>query len=70
MTTVADLVAKLGFKVDDSGFNKFKNSLQAFQSVVREGIKDLREYAKEAQKISKDCVAEKSYNMYVGEIIE
>ena len=24
----------------------------------------------EAQKISKDCVAEKSYNMYVGEIIE
>ena len=53
MTTVADLVAKLGFKVDDSGFNKFKNSLQAFQSVVREGVKDLREYAKEAQKISK-----------------
>ena len=53
MTTVADLVAKLGFKVDDSGFNKFKNSLQAFQSIVRDGIKDLREYAKEAQKISK-----------------
>lgn len=53
MTTVADLVAKLGFKVDDSGFNKFKNSLQAFQSIVREGIKDLKEYAKQAEKISK-----------------
>ena len=52
MTTVADLVAKLGFKVDDSGFNKFKNSLQAFQSLVREGIKDLKEYAKEAERIS------------------
>ena len=48
MTTVADLVAKLGFKVDDSGFNKFKNSLQAFQSIVRDGIKDLKEYAKQA----------------------
>lgn len=53
MTTVADLVAKLGFKVDDSGFNKFKNSLQAFQSIVRDGIKDLKEYAKQAEKISK-----------------
>lgn len=53
MTTVADLVAKLGFKVDDSGFNKFKNSLQAFQSIVREGIKELKEYAKEAEKISR-----------------
>lgn len=52
MTTVADLVAKLGFKVDDSGFNKFKSSLQAFQSLVREGIKDLKEYAKEAERIS------------------
>ena len=53
MTTVADLVAKLGSKVDDSGFNKFKDSLQSFQSVIREGLKDLKEYAKEAEKISK-----------------
>ena len=53
MTTVADLVAKLGFQVDTKGFDAFKKSLQDFQSIVRDGIKDLKEYAKQAEKISK-----------------
>lgn len=53
MTTVADLVAKLGFQVDTRGFDNFKKSLEAFQSIVRDGIKDLKEYAKQAEKISK-----------------
>ncbi len=53
MTTVADLVAKLGFQVDTKGLDNFKKSLQAFQSMVRDGIKDLKEYAKQAEKISK-----------------
>ena len=53
MTTVADLVAKLGFQVDTRGFDNFKKSLQAFQSIVRDGLKDLKEYAKQAEKISK-----------------
>ena len=53
MTTVADLVAKLGFQVDSRGLDNFKKSLQSFQSVVRDGIKDLKEYAKQAEKISR-----------------
>ena len=53
MTTVADLVAKLGFQVDTRGFDNFKKSLEAFQSLVRDGLKDLKEYAKQAEKISK-----------------
>lgn len=53
MTTVADLVAKLGFQVDTRGFDNFKKSLQAFQSIVRDGLKDLKDYAKQAEKISK-----------------
>lgn len=51
MTTVADLVAKLGFQVDTRGFDNFKKSLEAFQSTIREGLKDLKEYAKQAEKI-------------------
>ena len=53
MTTVADLVAKLGFQVDTRGFDNFKKSLEAFQSLIRDGLKDLKEYAKQAEKISK-----------------
>ena len=53
MTTVADLVAKLGFQVDTRGFDNFKKSLESFQSVVRSGLKDLKDYAKQAEKISK-----------------
>lgn len=53
MTTVADLVAKLGFQVDTRGFDNFKKSLEAFQSIIRDGLKDLKEYAKQAEKISK-----------------
>lgn len=51
MTTVADLVAKLGFQVDTRGFDNFKKSLEAFQSIVRDGLKDLKEYAKQAERI-------------------
>lgn len=53
MTTVADLVAKLGFQVDTRGFDNFKKSLEAFQNIVRDGLKDLKEYARQAERISK-----------------
>lgn len=53
MTTVADLVAKLGFQVDTKGFDNFKKSLESFQSIVRDGLKDLKEYAKQAERITK-----------------
>jgi len=52
MTTVADLVAKLGFEVDTTGFDNFKNALDSFQSMVRSSLSGLKEYAKQAEKIS------------------
>lgn len=40
------------------------------QSILCKKLMSQTINGQEAQKISKDCVAEKSYNMYVGEIIE
>lgn len=52
MTTVADLVAKLGFEVDDSGFKTFKKHLKTFHKLIRNGLRDLKEYANQAERIS------------------
>lgn len=53
MTTVADLVAKLGFQVEESGFKKFQKYISDFNSIVKDGLSNLREYAKQAERISK-----------------
>ena len=49
---VGSLFAEIGFKVDESGLEKFSNAMKAFQKTIREGLKDLKEYAKVAREIT------------------
>lgn len=49
---VGSLFAEIGFKVDESGLEKFSNAMKAFQKTIRDGLKDLREYAKVAREIT------------------
>ena len=49
---VGSLFAEIGFKVDQSGLEKFSNALKAFQKTIRDGLKDLKEYARVAREIS------------------
>lgn len=49
---VGSLFAEIGFKVDESGLEKFSNALKVFQKTIRDGLKDLKSYAKAAREIS------------------
>lgn len=49
---VGSLFAEIGFKIDESGLDKFSNALKSFQKTIKSGLKDLKEYAKAAKEIS------------------
>lgn len=49
---VGSLFAEIGFKVDESGLEKFSTALKSFQKTIREGLKDLKAYARVAKEIS------------------
>ena len=49
---VGSLFAEIGFKVDESGLDKFSTALKAFQKTIRDGLKDLKAYAQAAREIS------------------